>query len=130
MIKKIIKFFDKLEDKIRFRLSKHPIPYSIIGGIFVVLFWKGVWDTVDMFPFFSGPILVVISLTVLLITGLLVSFFVTDRIIHSGWKKEEKIILKTESEAKESEKLIKEVIIEINELKKTNSEIKEILLKK
>ena len=130
MIKRIIKFFDKLEDKIRFKLSKHPIPYSIIGGVFVVLFWKGVWDTADMFPFFSGPILITVSLIALLLTGLLVSFFVTDRIIHSGWKNEEKIIIKTEIEAKESERLIKEAIIKIDELEKSTLEMKEILLKK
>src|SRR3990167_3833380 len=43
----LIKFFDKLEDKTRYRLSKLPILYAIIGGIGIVLFWRGVWHTAD-----------------------------------------------------------------------------------
>ena len=43
MIKKILHFFDKLEDQIRGRLSKYPIVYAFIGGVGIVLFWRGVW---------------------------------------------------------------------------------------
>ena len=40
-------YFDKLEDRIRFRLSRHPITYAIIGAIGIILVWKGVWDFAD-----------------------------------------------------------------------------------
>jgi len=33
MLKRIIVYFDKLEDKIRIALSHHPIPYALIGGV-------------------------------------------------------------------------------------------------
>jgi len=37
-MKKIIKFFDKLEDKVRRWFSHYPILYGIVGGIGTVLF--------------------------------------------------------------------------------------------
>ena len=47
MTKNIVKFFDKLEDKTRAMLSRMPILYAFVGGIGVVLFWRGVWHTTD-----------------------------------------------------------------------------------
>lgn len=103
----ILKFFDKLEDKVRARLSRHPIVYAFIGGIGIVLFWRGVWDLADQVPVlngFLGAILTIaISTLILMVTGIFVSFFVTDRIILSGLKKEKKLIEKTEEEVKEEE---------------------------
>ena len=91
MIKHIIKFFDKLEDKVRGGLSRNPIIYTLIGGIAIVLFWRGVWLTADLFPFLTGPVSVVVSVSILLITGLFVSFFIGDQVIISGIKKEKKL---------------------------------------
>lgn len=47
MFKKIFLFFDKLEDSIRKWLSHHPLLYAFIGGTGVVLFWRGIWHTMD-----------------------------------------------------------------------------------
>lgn len=117
MGKKIIHFFDKLEDKTRGWLSHHPILYAIIGGIGVVIFWRGVWHSADfvMDLFFAtnrtnstissgfwldGPISVIIGTTILLMTGVLVSNFIGNEIIISGVKKEKKLTEKTEHEIK------------------------------
>ena len=48
-MKSIIKFFDKIEDKIRGKLSHYPIFYAFIGGVGIVIFWRGVWHTADFF---------------------------------------------------------------------------------
>ncbi len=114
ILKQTDTFFDKLEDKVRARLSRHPILYTFIGGFGIVLFWRGVWHTGDMLEaqggalgyIFSGPGSIILSVVVLLMTGLFVSFFVGDVIILSGLKHEKKMAEKNEVElAKEEESI-------------------------
>ena len=59
--KKIIKFFDKLEDVIRGHLSRFPILYGMLAGIGIVLFWRGVWHTADEYAFMTGPLTFIIG---------------------------------------------------------------------
>ena len=109
MFKSLIKFFDRLEDKIRSRLSRHPILYTMIGGVAIVLFWKGVWETAELFPFLFGPASILVSVIILLMTGLFVSFFIGDRIILSGLKKEKKLVEKTKTEIETEEDVLEEI---------------------
>ena len=113
MINRIICFFDKLEDRIRILLSHHPIPYAFIGGIGVILFWRGVWETADLFPWFTAPLSIVVGLIILLLTGLLVSFFIGDSIILSGFKREKKLAEKTESEVRSEKDTMQYVVAEL-----------------
>ena len=125
-MKKIIHLFDRLEDKVRSRLSHHPIVYSVIGGIFVVLFWRSVWETADMlmrsYPslalFFYPPVQVVISTLALMLTGLMVSVFIGDRIILSGLRHEKKLEEQTEELVKEEEVSLVGVRNEIRALRR------------
>lgn len=124
---KLLHFFDKLEDKTRMSLSRHPIIYAVIGGVAIVLFWRGVWYTADLFPFLTGPVSVVLSVAVLLITGLFVSFFIGDRIILSGMKGEKKLVEKTAAEVQSDtdilldiQKRVKKIADELQSLKPTN----------
>jgi hypothetical protein len=125
-MKKTIRFFDKLEDKVRGALSHVPILYSIIGGVLVVLFWRGVWHTADILMakdgilgfIFYEPIQVVLTILGLLITGLAVSIFIGDRIILSGILHEKKIEEKTEELVKEEEVSLVGIRNEIRELRK------------
>lgn len=121
--KKIIHFFDKLEDHVRVKLSRYPIVYSFIGGVAIVLFWRGVWDTADKIPFLNGPVSIITSVIILLVTGLFVSFFVGDRIILSGLKRDKKLIEKTESEIKSETAMVQEVK---DELEKINQRLEKI----
>ena len=123
MVHHIVVFFDKLEDKIRARLSHKPILYAIIGGIGIVLFWKGVWETAEYFPVLYGPVSVVLGTVILLLTGLMVSFFIGDSIIISGFKREKKLADKTESEVRSEQEKVDYVI---SELKHIDAELLEI----
>ena len=92
---KTLKFFDKLEDKIRKHLSKFPIVYALVGAVGIVLFWRGVWLIADSIPFLSNPyISLFVSIIILLAIGLFVSFFIGDSILLSGLRGEKKLIEK------------------------------------
>lgn len=108
-MKEIFYFFDKAEDYIRATLSKHNFVYAFIGGVAIVLFWRGVWLTADMIPFLTGPVSIFISVAVLLGTGLFVSFFIGDAIIISGIKKEKRLDEKVASEVKTELDILNEI---------------------
>lgn len=114
--KKVFNFFDKLEDKIRAALSKRPLVYSFIGGVAIVLFWKGIWDIADQFDFLFGFTSVAISVTILMLTGLFASFFVGDVIIISGIKKEKKLIEKTEGEISGETTSLEDIKVELEKI--------------
>ena len=114
MIKNILKFFDKFEDHVRGHLSRYPVIYSLIGGFAIVLFWRSVWEIANLLEW-NPYVTLIISVCILLATGLFVSFFVGDTILISGIKKEKKLIEKTEEEVDE----------EVGFLKKVDEELKE-----
>ncbi len=116
MVYRILKFFDKLEDRVRARLSRRPIIYSLIGGVAIVLFWRGVWMIADQYSFMTGWVSVILSVTILLMTGLFASFFVGDQIIISGIKREKKVVEKTEGEIETEMTKLTEVELELKKI--------------
>ena len=136
--RKILNFFDKFEDRVRGHLSHHPIIYTLIGGVSIVLFWRGVWHTADMLQsqggllgwLFYEPNNLVIVTSILLATGLFVSYFIGDTILISGMKGEKKLAEKTETELKSEEKELKQIRTTIDEMEKSIEEIKEAVIKK
>lgn len=133
-MKTIYKFFDKLEDKIRGKLSHYPILYAFLGGIGVVIFWRGIWHTTDLFteiifsyqqntpidigslPWWDGPLSIVIGSILLLSTGLFVLGFIGNEVIISGLKGEKRLAEKTEEEIKKETSVISEIKKEIGVL--------------
>ncbi|PIR44116.1 hypothetical protein COV23_01425 [Candidatus Wolfebacteria bacterium CG10_big_fil_rev_8_21_14_0_10_31_9] len=116
MVKKVVKFFDKLEDKIRTKLSKKPIVYAFVGSVGIILLWRGVWHFADDIGMGSITSLI-IGVIILLLIGLFVSFFVGEQTIISGIKKEKRIDEKTEKEIKDEAFTLKEIHQDVEELK-------------
>ena len=108
LIKNIVKFFDKLEDKIRGLLSHYPIIYGFLGGIGVVLFWRGVWHISDDLNLGSIASIVLGSI-ILLMTGVFVSTFIGNKVIISGLKGERKMEEQETKEIKEEAKDLEEL---------------------
>lgn len=132
MLKKTIQYFDKLEDKVRAKLSRSPILYALLGGIGVVLFWRGVWHSADLVTLIftenqnpltfgqliDGPASFILGTIILLMTGIFVSAFVGNRLIISGLAGEKKLAEKAESEIETEEAQIKKIQDSISKLEK------------
>jgi hypothetical protein len=138
MLTPIIRFFDRLEDKVRARLSHRSIIYALIGGAATVLFWRGVWHSGDILMekggfwgwFMYEPISIIWTSAILLMTGLFVSNFIGERIVISGLKKEKKVTDKTEEEVKAEDIKIKKLEDKMDFLIKEVTELKNELAKK
>ncbi len=117
---RIINFFDKLEDRVRGRLSHSPVLYSVIAALSIVLFWDGITTVTQSIVFFTtfwgGVTLIVVSVTVALMTGIFVSFFIGDTIIMSGLNKEKKVIEKTEEEIHIEANIMHDLVRKVSEI--------------
>lgn len=120
IFKTIFKFFDKIEDRVRGKLTHYPILYAIIGSIATVSIWRGIWEVSDMWGI-PGWVSAVGGILIAMMTGLFVSFFIGENIIISGLNKEKRIDEKTEDEIRKersSLEIIEKDIKEIKELLK------------
>ncbi|MFZ2523589.1 MAG: hypothetical protein WAW92_04360 [Minisyncoccia bacterium] len=121
-MKSIYKFFDKLEDKTRAKLSRMPIIYALIGAIGVVLFWRGVWHLADELNV-GSLVSVIIGTTILLVTGAFVSTFIGSRLIISGLSGEKKLTEKAKEEIKNEEDEIESIKKTLEKIEKEIDEI-------
>lgn len=115
---RIERYFDRLEDRIRFRLSRYPILYAIVGAIGIVLVWKGVWEMAGSFMILKGFPSFFLGTVILLLSGLLVSFFIGDSILISGFKKEKKLMEKAEEEVRSEKELLEAILVRVERIEK------------
>jgi len=128
-MKKIQTLFNKLETKIRGKLSHYPILYAFIGGIGIVLFWRGIWhaaDDIDM----GSIISIVIGAVILLVTGVFVSAFIGSRLIISGLVGEKRATAEEEGEIETEETQLKNLQNTLNRVEKKISDLEEEVEKK
>ncbi len=129
MVKEIVKFFDKLEDKVRAALSHYPIIYGFLGGIGVVLFWRGVWHISDEVNLGSVESIVLGSV-ILLITGVFVSTFIGNKVIISGLLGEKKLTEKEEAVIKEEARDIENIEESLEKVEEKISKLEKEIEKK
>ena len=109
----MLKFFDRLEDSTRLALSHHPILYAFIGGIGVVLFWRGIWHLADDANM-SSIASFIIGGFILLLTGIFVSEFIGKKMIISDLVDDMKLAEKEEAEIATEENQIKRLQSTLN----------------
>ena len=126
-MRRVLSFFDKLEDNIRAAFSRRPIIYAFVGGAAIVLFWRGVWMVADTIPFLTGPVSILVSVAILLAMGLFVSFFIGDNIIISGLKKEKRLDEKIASEVKTELDILNDVQKKLGDIEKELKALREEL---
>ncbi|MDO8728478.1 MAG: hypothetical protein Q7K26_01155 [bacterium] len=126
-MKAFLKFFDVLEDKIRFTLSKRPILYGLISGIGIVFFFRGVWLIADEFSFMTGFVTFTTSVIILLLSGAFVEHFISEKIIASGIKKEKKFVEKEAAEIHAETNILHNVQKDIQKLDKKISDLSDTL---
>jgi len=123
-LKKTVKFFDKLEDKIRGKLSHYPIIYALIGGVGVVLFWRGVWHIADEMSI--GSVLsIIIGIITLLMTGVFVSAFIGNKLIITGLSGEKKLSEKEQAEIETEEMQLQSLKETLNKVEKQVAHLEE-----
>ena len=127
---RIVRFFDKLEDRVRIALSHHPIVYAFIGGVAIVLFWRGVWMIADTFAWLDGAASVLMSTLVLLVMCLLVSLVLSDHIILSGLRHEKKLDEKTEKEVRAEMTELQQVLERLDRIERELRLLKKAAQKK
>lgn len=121
---KLFSFFDRLEDRTRQALSHHPVPYALIGGVAIVLFWRAVWALADLVPHIHPGWWLAGSVIVMLLTGTFVSFFIGENIIISGLKSSKRTDEKTEEELRKEDVRIKHLYELVHEIRNDIKEMK------
>ena len=137
----------KFEARIIAFLSHRPGLYALIVGFGVVLFWRGVWHTVDQLhtyfsydpiyssidiissPWWDGPLSLVVGSVILYFTGAFISSFIGNELILSGLRGEKRLNERTESEVRNEVRAISDIKTSLKEINRTLGELEEKVLK-
>ena len=121
----------RLATRIHIFLSHHTFLYAFIVGVGIVLFWRGVWHTVDLIhlyishyhatasidlaehPWWDGPLSLLAGSLILYISRAFVSSFIGNELILSGLRTEKKLPRKTEDNLKTEVSAITDIKDEI-----------------
>jgi hypothetical protein len=107
-----------IEEKARKHFEKYPFLQAFLAGMGVIIFWRGVWEIMDVFKI--DPILsIIIGMLMLLGIGLFIQTFMGNTLIIKSVKKEEKLekeILKEITNVEEDEVVLQEISEKLNKL--------------
>ena len=109
-------------------LSHRPKLYALVAGVGIVLFWRGIWHSVDQLheyyltygeisgsldalssPWWDGPLSLFVGTIILYSTGAFVSSFIGNELILSGLRGEKRLNEKTEEEVKNEVRAITDI---------------------
>ncbi len=130
-------FIRKAQIALRARIGKYPLLYALIGGIGIVLFWRGIWYCADYIYAFMVPtaaassgislgwpnvidglVSIIIGSLLLLSTGLFVTELAGGEMVLREEKKEEQTVKKESTELPGIETEIRHIEDELKEIHK------------
>ena|SRR3989344_4936707 len=114
---RVVRFFDRFENRIRGFLSRYPIVYGFVAGVGIVSFWRGVWETSDLLKIPALASLL-FGFLLLLAIGVLVTEFLGNRIIISGLRGEKKLEEKTLREIEDEEMFLANLKSKVDRIEK------------
>lgn len=123
-MKRINRWLDKSEDKIRGFLSHYPLVYAFVGGVGIVSFWRGVWETSDILGIPAQASLIW-GVIIMAGIGIMVTEFLGNRIIVSGLRGEKKLEEKTLKEIEDEEMFLANLKNKVDRIEKILNELKD-----
>jgi hypothetical protein len=137
----------KILNKIHIFLSHHSYLYALIVGVGIVLFWRGVWHTVDTVhlylntytgvstidasghPWWDGPLSLIVGCLILYVSRAFISSFIGNELILSGLKIEKKMTKTVEAGVESEVSVISEIKEEVDMVTEKLEELEEKLKK-
>lgn len=134
-MKNIFKVLGEFESRVRGWFSHRPVLYALVGGVGVVLFWRGVWHSadavsaivhdwsgqstpIDWYALGDGFLSLLVGFSLLASTGLFISDFIGAEVIESDLEGEEKLTKKAEKEVESEEDIVNKIHHEVHGLSK------------
>ncbi len=133
-------------NKLTAYLSHRPKLYALIVGVGVVLFWRGVWHTVDQIheywsyqhmegtidafrsPWWDGPISFMVGSLILYYSGAFISSFIGNELILSGLRGEKRLNEKTEEEVRNEVRAISDIKDSLKEVNRNLEQLEKKVL--
>lgn len=125
-----------LVNTFRHWLSHRPHLYGFVAGTGLVIFWRGIWHSMDFVVvlvshwqngfvemnlsqmlWWDGPLSILIGTVILLLSGVFVSSFIGNEVILSGLRGEKKLTERTENEVRTEVGAIARIEESLNKLK-------------
>ncbi len=114
-MKYVTNIFLKIEERARTYFERVPFLHAFLGGVGVVLFWRGVWEIADRMRI--DPIVSIIVGSLLLGSiGLFLHTFVGNAIIIKNVEKDKRMTTKAEHEIASVEKDVKREEVTLGQL--------------
>ena len=107
--------FLQIEERARSYFERFPFVHAFLGGVGVVLFWRGTWELVDQMRI--DPVVSIIIGSLLLGSiGLFIHTFVGNAIIIKNVEKDKQMTKKAEHEIAEVEQDVKKEEVTLKQL--------------
>jgi hypothetical protein len=125
-MKYVTNIFLRIEERARTYFERVPFLHAFLGGVGVVLFWRGVWEVADRIQI--DPIVSIVVGSLLLgAIGLFLHTFVGNAIIIKNVEKDKRMTTRAEHEIAAVEKDIKQEGATIDQLSAKIDQLEQVV---